>query len=275
MNKSIIYSMLLAIACISCDPIENRESMGNAITADQLNVTATPVVVNGVNSNKIVLENNSPVLSSWDYGLGTSSRAYEEVLLVLTGENTIIFTGLNPDGTKITKELTVTVDELSFEVPAEWALFCGDGSKTWAWDDTKEKIWGNGAYLGGTDPGWWGRSISDIDEETTTEGAAAEMIFSTTGSTLSKVLSDGSTLAGTFSFDMTKQTLDENGNVWGRGKLNTRNVTVLHGISQNEGQIPVYEYDIVRLTDDEMILSYAAAGTAAWGEAWFWNFKAK
>ena len=107
MNKSIICSLLFAAVLVACDPIEDRQPMGNAITAEQLNITATPVVVNGKNSNKIVLENHSPVLSLWDYGLGTTNRAYDEILLVLTGENKITFTGLNPDGTRITKELTV------------------------------------------------------------------------------------------------------------------------------------------------------------------------
>lgn len=274
MNKSIIYSMLFAVTLMACDPIEDRQSMEGAITADQLDIKATPVVVDGKNSNKIILENNSPVLSLWDYGLGTTNKAYDEVLLVLKGENKITFTGLNADGSKISKELTVTVDELSFEVPAEWGLFCGDGSKTWTWDDSQERIWGNGSYLGNSAPGWWGRSISDIGDETATEGAGAEMIFSTTGSTLTKKKSDGSSVQGTFSFDMSKKTLDGD-KVWAKGKLYTKNVTILHGISQNEGQIPVYEYDILTLNEKEMVVAYAAAGSGSGSEAWFWMFKVK
>ncbi|MDH6356600.1 hypothetical protein [Parabacteroides sp. PF5-9] len=273
MNKSIICSLLFVAALVACDPIEDRQSMGGAITADQLNISATPVVVDGKNSNKIILENNSPVLSLWDYGLGTTNKAYDEVLLVLTGENKISFTGLNADGSKITKELTVNVDELSFEVPKEWGLFCGDGSKTWTWDADEEKIWGNGSYLNNTSAGWWGRSINDISEETATEGAGAKMIFSTAGSTLTKVLSNGTTIPGTFSFDMSKKTKGDSGDVWAEGKLYTKNVTVLHGISTNEGKIPVYEYDILKLTDTHMVVSYAAAGAGSGSEAWFWMFK--
>jgi len=266
--------MLFAVALVACDPIEDRQSLSGAITAEQLNIKATPVVVDGKNSNKIVLENNSPVLSLWDYGLGTTNKAYDEVLLVLKGENKITFTGLNADGSKITKELTVNVDELSFEVPAEWALFCGDGSKSWTWDDSKERVWGNGSYIGGTTPGWWGRSIDDINDDAGIDGAGAELIFSTVGSTLTKKKTDGSTDLGTFSFDMSKKTTDGD-KVWAEGKLYTKNVTVLYGVSPNEDKIPVYEYDILTLTEDEMVVAYAAAGSGNGSEAWFWLFKAK
>lgn len=275
MKKSMICFMLFTVVLTACDPIENREPMGGAITAEQLDIKATPVVVDGKNSNRVILENHSPVLSLWDYGLGTTNKAYDEVLMVLTGENKIKFTGLNPDGSKITKELTVNIDVLTETVPAEWALFCGSGSKAWTWDDSKERIWGNGGYLGDVSPSWWGRSVSDIGDETATEGVGAEMVFSVAGATLTKNLSDGTSVNGTFTFDMTKQTLDDGKKVWGKGKLSTKNVTILHGISQNEGKAPVYEYDILNLTDTQMTLSYAAAGATSWGEAWFWLFKAE
>jgi len=277
MNKSIIFSMLFAVALVACDPIEDRQPMGGAVTAEQLNIKATPIVVDGKNSNKIVLENNSPVLSLWDYGLGTTNKAYDEVLLVLKGENKIVFTGLNADGTKITKELTVNVDELSFEVPKEWALLCGDGAKTWVWDDTQPEgaVWGNGGYLGNKEPGWWKVAIADLDEQAAGEGAGSEMIFSTSGSTLTKNRSNGTTEAGTFSFDMSKQTMDEGGKVWGIGKLYTKNVTILVGKSPDEEGAPAYEFDILNLTDDQMALAYAVPGTGAWGTAYFWMFKAK
>jgi len=271
--------MLFAVALVACDPIEDRQSMTGAISAEQLNIKATPVVVDGKNSNKIILENNSPVLSLWDYGLGTTNKAYDEVLLVLVGENKIAFTGLNADGTKITKDLTVNVDELSFEVPAQWALLCGDGAKEWVWDDTQpdQAVWGNGGYLGNKEPGWWKVSIGSEDLETQVdgEGAGAEMVFSTSGSTLTKNKTNGTTEQGTFSFDMSKTTLDDGGSVWGTGKLYTKNVTILIGISPDEEKAKVYEYDILNLTDTQMALAYAPAGTGGWGTAYFWMFRAK
>ncbi len=275
MKRLFIYTALLTAAFTACDPIENRDEMTGAITADQLQISATPVVVNGKNSNKIILENNSPCLTLWDYGLGTSTRAYQEVLLVLPGENTIKFTGLNADGTTITKELTVKVDELSFEVPKEWALFCGTGVKTWTWEDSAP-CYGNGGYLSNVAPGWWLVNVDDVGGQVPGEGKGAELIFSTAGSKLTKKRTDGTTEAGTFSFDMSKTTNDAGGtNLWGIGKLATKNVTILVAKSPDSSEGAPLELDILKLTDAQMALSYAPAGTGAWGTAHYWVFKAK
>lgn len=277
MNKLMIYILLFTVALVSCDPIENRESMGGAITAEQLNVTATPVVVDGKKSNKIILENHSPVLSLWDYGLGTTNKAYDEVLLVLTGENKITFTGLNPDGSKITKELTVNVDALSFEVPKEWALLCGDGSKEWVWDDTQVVgdnggpiVWGNGAYKSSTAPAWWKLELNDIDGQAPKEGVGASLTFTTSGAKLVKNKSDGTTEAGSFSFDMSKQIQNDNKEVWAIGKFYTKNVTVLCG---SVGDDKVFEYDILYLDKDKLVLCYQVPNEPTTG--YFWMFKAK
>src|SRR5690554_727433 len=132
MRKTIIYSfaaLLLLLKGTSCEPIVDRFPMGDTLTAEQLDVSVTPLLVNGKRSNKIVMENHSPVLSSWNYGVGVSQKMTDTVLLVITGDNDIVFTGLNPDGSTITKTLTVNVEELSFPVPMEWALLCGEGEK--------------------------------------------------------------------------------------------------------------------------------------------------
>ncbi|SEL42333.1 hypothetical protein [Parapedobacter koreensis] len=274
-SKYSLWFVLLLIAAFSaCEPIEDRMEMSGAITAEQLDITATLLQVDGKNSNKVVLDNKSPVLSSWDYGSGVTQRKTDTVLLVATGENEIRFTGLNADGTKITKTLTVNVDELTFEVPLEWGYLTGGSEKTWVWDDTRPAVWGNGGYMGDSAPAWWALPISDIDGQAAGEGAGAEMVFSLSGSRLTKVKSSGESQTGSFAFDMSQIITLDNGNVWAKGKLTTRGVTVLCGISPNEGNAPVYEYSILMLDDDHMVLSYSAPGTGAWGEAWFWMFKA-
>ncbi|MCC8094256.1 MAG: hypothetical protein LIP05_02140 [Tannerellaceae bacterium] len=287
MKKSIIYLMMFAIAFMACEPIENRESAGGAITVDQLDISATPVVVDGKNSNRIVLENHSPVLSQWDYGNGISTRAYDEVDVVLTGDLTVIFTGLNADGTKITRELPIRVDELSFEVSAEWGYLCGNGEKKWMWDDTARedgRVFGNGGYRGSTGPDWWGRTKDDIIEEDTYDfGLNAYMLFSLSGAKLTLSSADGSmTEQGTFAFDMT-QTRDSYDSPWSIGVLSTSGVTVLNGVSPKDGDAPVYEYDILKLDNEQMVLAHKTqigedgepTSDEEWAtEAYFWLFKA-
>jgi hypothetical protein len=276
MNKAIIYILMLFMGILTaCDPLEDRDTLTGAITADQLDISATPILVNGLRSNKIVLINHSPVSCEWDYGVGLSQKALDTVLMVIEGDNPIKFTGLNADGTFIEKTLSVNVEELSFEVPVQWGLLCGTGEKEWVW--ASSNCWGNGGYLINTAPAWWILSPgADLDAQVEGEGTAdASMVFSIQGASLTKKRSDGTTVKGTFSFDMTKTTNNTGGEIWAIGKLKTAGVTVLVGVSPDEGKASVYEYDIHTLDEETLILSYAPAGSGEWGTAYYWVFKAK
>jgi len=276
--RNLIYIIILSISASflqGCESIEDRMELGSSISADQLDISATLVVVNGKNSNKIVVNNNSPVLSSWDYGTGLTQKKTDTVLLVTTGENEIIFTGLNADGSKINKSIIVNVDELTFPVPLEWGMLTDGKEKSWVWDTTKPSVWGNGGFMGSDGPAWWKLMEADIDGQAPGEGTGAKMIFTLRGAKLTKVKSTGQSETGSFSFDMGKRITLEDGTVWAKGKLTTKGITVLCGKSPNEGGAPVYEYDILIINDKEMVLSYPEPGAEAWDTAWFWNFKAQ
>lgn len=273
-NRKILFLFsLLALFVLGCDPLEERLDLGSSITAEDLNISATPLVVNGKKSNKVVLVNNSPVLSSWNFGVGVSQKMTDTVLMVATGQNEIIFTGRNPDGTTISKSLTVEIDELTFEVPLEWGYLTGGSEKSWVWDTDKPAVWGNGGYKGNVAPAWWTLQVTDIEGQAANEGVGAKMIFHLANAELHKVKSNGDIVKGTYKFEMDKQVLLDDGSVWAKGKLTTKGVTMLCGKSPDEGGIPVYEYDILILNGSEMMLSYAPAGTGAWGTAYFWAFK--
>lgn len=277
MNRFIVYIIVLItnLALIGCDPMEDRLDIGGAINAEQLDITAIPIVVNGKNTNKVILDNKSPVLSLWDFGVGTSSKKTDTVLLVVTGPNDITFTGRNPDGTEVSKTISVNVDELYFEVPLEWGYLTGGSEKEWAWDDSQPAVWGNGGYLGNSAPAWWTLKIGDINDQAPNEGAGAKMTFSLKGAKFTKERSDGSTETGKFAFDMTKKIVQKDGTVWAKGKLTLSGTTVLCGKSPNEEGAPVYQYDILLLDDGKMVLSYPEPGvTPDGGTAWFWMFKA-
>jgi len=246
------------------------------ITESQLNISAIPEIRDGVNSNYIQLNSDgNACLSSWNYGFGTLVATKGTVKVMAKGPNTIVYTGLNADGTMITKSITVQVDAL-YDVEPEWALFCGDsGLKDWVWDNTVAGPWGNGGYKGNNAPGWWVVSINDINGQAPGEGAGASMTFSLIGAKIIKNYNDGTTAEGSFTFDMSKITYDDGGAVWAKGKLNTKNVTVLCGKSPNEGNAPVYSYDILKLTENNLVLSYPEPGAGSWGTAWFWVFMKK
>lgn len=274
MRKSILYILaLLLLFNVACEPVEKRLSMGNPISAEQLDISVTPLLVDGKRSNKIVMENHSPVMSNWNYGVGVSQKMTDTVLLVITGDNDIIFTGLNPDGSTITKTLTVNIEELSFPVPGEWALLCGDGEKEWEWAATN--CWGNGGYLANFEPAWWVLDQNGVEEQAAGEGPNASMVFSISGASLTKKRNDGTSVTGSFSFNMGKKKVTSGGVSWATGEFKTVGVTILCGVSPDEGKIPVNTYDILELTEERLVMAYAPAGTGEWGTAYFWVFVSK
>src|SRR5690606_810247 len=116
---------------------------------------------------------------------------------------------------------------------------------------------------------------ADIDSQAPGEGTGAKMIFSLRGAKLSKVKSNGQAENGSFSFNMAQKVTLEDGTVWAKGKLTTKGVTVLCGKSPNEGNAPVYEYDILIIDNQQMVLSYPEPGAGPWDTAWFWMFRAE
>src|SRR5699024_7630304 len=109
---------------------------------------------------------------------------------------------LNPDGTRISKTVKDVVEDLFFEVPAEWGYLVGDGSKTWVWDDEASSVWGNGGYLNDEAPAWWTLQIEEIDGQAKGDGVGASMEFTLQGAQFKKYKNDGTVEKGTFSLDM-------------------------------------------------------------------------
>lgn len=273
---------MLAIALVACDPIENRDSIGGAIAADKLDVKATPIVVGGKNGNMVILENHSPVLSSWNCGGSTSLKAYDTVMVVKTGVVDVTFTGLNPDGTKIEKKFNIQIDALT-TLPNEYKYLFGDPSKgvtskKYVWDETAGAVWGNGGYLGNSSPGWWTNDKAAMASQDADYGSDGYMVFSLAGLTLKKSNASGTkTETGTAGLDLSAAAIikDGNGAVWASAKLNTKNVTVLKGVAPNGGNAPIYSYDILKLNDSKLVLAWPEGGdgAGAWSTAWFWMFR--
>ena len=109
-----------ALLLTSCDPSTDDISSGfnYNVTAETVIAKATPVVVNGKNSNRIIVENNSPITCQWTAAqlLGnpvTSKKSYDTIYVSKTGTNVVSMTCHNLNG-EFTKEFTVTVDEISY-----------------------------------------------------------------------------------------------------------------------------------------------------------------
>lgn len=110
----------VALMLVACDPSMDDVSGGfdNRVTAENVQASATPVVVNGKNTNRIVVENHSPIPCQWkaDQLLGdqtSSAKVYDTIYVSKTGTNVISMVCHNAYG-EFTKEFTVTVDEIIY-----------------------------------------------------------------------------------------------------------------------------------------------------------------
>ena len=123
--KKIFFAIpLLAMAMTACEPseIEGASEWG-AVSADQVQATATPVQVDGKNSNRIHVACTSPVVSAWDADQLVEATTHNvttdgEIYVTKIGTNVIRCLSTNVGGTPTTKEITVQVDTITYITPA-------------------------------------------------------------------------------------------------------------------------------------------------------------
>lgn len=276
MKKIIItFLSLLTVLQWSCSPIEEEHKPGNILAESELNLDVHLLSEGG---NKIVMINNTPLIGShWNYGSGISVRPQDTVTVPFLGEKEIIFTGICAGGTVSTTR-KVTINRILYPIEDEWTLFAGTDKegKTWMWDyaSLDDVVWGNGGYPGNTAPAWATIKAGDMDKQDPEVGKDGVMLFDLNGAAnFTKISQSGKVVEkGSFKFDMTKQKVMADGTPWSIGTLTIIDGTILKGVSPNEGGKTIYEFDILKLTEDKMVLAHVLAN--GW-EAWFWCFKVK
>jgi len=114
MKKLILSYLIIAVTLlVACEPIEVRDSVSGNVTAEALALKVLPVVVDGKNSNEIIVENNSPILSRWISDRNQIQSSYCTVICDTVGTRNIKFVGRNGDGTTVEKIIPVKVDTLT------------------------------------------------------------------------------------------------------------------------------------------------------------------
>jgi len=114
MKKIILSYLILAVALlVACEPIEVRDSASGNVAVGALTLKITPVVADGKNSNVIIVENNSTILSRWISDRNQIQSAYCTVYCDTVGTRNIKFVGRNGDGTTTEKTTTVKVDTMT------------------------------------------------------------------------------------------------------------------------------------------------------------------
>jgi hypothetical protein len=136
--KNITYILLSTLfiggMLTACDPINDKGPSANqeVYSASDLDVKATPIQVNGKNSNLIIVENHSKINSHWtapqlieDSTL--SAKAYDTIYVTKTGTNAIRFNGKNYS-CNVMKDLSVEVEQISHLTESLKTRLCIQGT---------------------------------------------------------------------------------------------------------------------------------------------------
>ena len=166
--------------------------------------------------------------------------------MLVTGEQSMKVTALNPDGTKLPQNsLSILKNLLMHILSLLMGYLCGTGSKSWTWDDQTGHVWGNMGYLssaGGaatvlSDGGWWGyncwwHSKSGFNYKYSFEMTLDLQLWrSLNGSSLTK-----SSVNRYIRLDMTKiKKKNGDGTNWSIGQLTTTGDGVLFPVQINTG----------------------------------------
>jgi len=273
MKKRMLYLVGGVVFLIgACTPIEDRQVAGPVVPATDFKYSITN---DATNDYVLYLENKTPgVMFSWDYAWGITRKQHDTVAMLVPGTYTIKIMATTAGGLVTdTKTITVTKSNPSAFQEPEWAMLTNMTlGKTWVWDNSKPAPWGNGGFKGCTAPCWWAVSMTDLNGRGV---GADEMTFDLNGGrnltlTAASVPSAG-VIKGTFDLKMGQKLLAG----WDVGLLTTTNTTIINGILVNNGNARAESFNVLKLTNTELVLCAGEPGAGDWGTAWFWMFKPK
>jgi hypothetical protein len=307
MKRVFLYSCAAAVAmCVSCKEDNNDTEKEERDTIEVYSIGSNNAVEEG--SNRIVMVNHGGGLSYWVHPLGTSTRANDTITVPFKGSYTIVFEENTIDGIVQTKK-TITVTTLDTPVDPMWALLSGaDGKgKTWIWatENSLGVIWGGGEFKdefweagydrftipADSDFDFWDEYFDFWDWEEIEEFEwfgvdQNEMTFSFNGSAGFKLVNgEGEETSDVFVLNTKNKTLSNVASTpflwspwtpWDDGE-GTTNEDIKEWFDLSEIN-EISTYDILKLTENELILSFEAMYSDAndsWGKRFIWFFKKK
>jgi len=291
--KNIIGIFIVAIAfCfLSCEPIEKRQelTMGrkNLTVADiEKYVTIVEEMRDGLRSNWILCNSGGLGNVQFSHSMGSVAGSKHRIQVLEEGDHVFTVTVMNPDGSTISKDYTVNVQEL-YDMAEEWTLLCGfdteKGYVTWTWkeeffndegDPIDGEPYGMGDARNEDYPTWWCPAIPNAALEGKGVGATMTLFFK--GARMVKTRGDGTTEEGTFGFN-----LFESNPYLSRAiaTFTTSGVTVLGDGKDRDGNV-INSFQVTRLTEDDWVLAKLEMAAdhnfdaEGWGQANLWVFSA-
>lgn len=121
MKKKFLYIAMFAMGAFfaSCDPETiDGPAAWDTIAADALELTATPIQVDGKNSNEFMMENKSPINSQWIVPQLIEANtiapySFAKLYATQIGDIPVTFRGMNA-GELVEKIVTVRVDTITY-----------------------------------------------------------------------------------------------------------------------------------------------------------------
>ena len=260
LNKILYFFIAsLVLSFTACEPIVDELELSNTTTIDGVELIADQSTEGG---NGITLKMNTPgVTGYWDYNIGTALTDRTSFIYPIPGLATFKYTG-TLGAEFFEKTVEVQIDQLDQRLDQDWYDLVGEDTaagKTWVYATTP----GNGLFWYMSPPGdaagygsvWWnagdcccpdasGKIKFDLD-------GAANYTYDADG--------DGNGELGSFVLDVTNQKLHVVGQPLMGGAI--------EGGAGNADGI----YEIVSLTEDEMILYIPSS--EGFGTGWTWIFK--
>ena len=236
----IIFALASFVIFPACDPIEDRESLGEKVSESDIRISVSQSTDK---DNIVYLENKTPsVIPYWDYGTGYSSQQKDTILIPFAGTYDISFTAWSAGGpTTVVKQVVVSQNDPDYFADEVWGLLTNNGEgKTWVWalDCPGGFPYGNGPE-DCLAPVWWTVNVAGLADWGIDKD---EMYFDLKGAA-NYTITKTSGVTKAF-FDVSK--MEVAGVVYPRLKI------IGGGLSRDEGGTGVYH--IVKITEDELIV---------------------
>lgn len=161
--KNLLLAGLIGSALWACDPIEDREVLGEALTPADLNYSITQ---EAGYDNKVYLENLTPhVIPHWQHLQGRSTREKDTVVFPFGGNYWIKYTAYGNGGAlSDSTQVTVTDNDPNYFADPNWNLLTnGMEGKYWKLvrvtlgpATNYNSVWG--------DVGWWAPDAYNWDD---------------------------------------------------------------------------------------------------------------
>jgi hypothetical protein len=279
MKKIFLAVPIMALGLMvmtSCDPSHDNESATPAVSAEQLTNELKITAKSEGNNNLTVFTSPTRYIKVYDATTDMMVGAGTMVQIQIAPPQTeasYYVTTAAMDGTTSIKSgsKSITITEYT-DLPEIYNIIFGDGSgsftaHTWVWDtEASDGVWGNGAYLENSGPGWWVVSAADIDEQAAGKGLPNDGL----NGWMTLALTGVKTSRG--EVGQVRVTEDKVKEGWDVGRMVFSGTTPLMGIQPNVGGNQ-YDYHILQATEKNLRLCAPEPGAGDWGTAWFWNFK--